>query len=229
MPRMDGRKTLLIDADDTLWENHAYFLRVFDDFLAAMAARGHAKDEASRVLREIEAHRTRTFGYGSINYARSLVLALQRLEGRVDPLLEARFRDAGVWIHDHPIELFPRVRETLLELRERHRLLLVTKGNPDEQARKVERSALAPLFESVEILLEKDVERYRDLVRRHSLDVRTTWMIGNSPRSDINPALKAGLRTVFIPHRTLWELEAETLADGVDLHLTRFRELTEHF
>ena len=29
-----------------------------------------------------------------------------------------------------------------------------------------------------------------------------TWMIGNSPKSDINPALEAGLNAVFVPHAT---------------------------
>ena len=37
----------------------------------------------------------------------------------------------------------------------------------------------------------------------------TTWMIGNSPKSDINPALAAGLNAVFIPHDFTWVLEHE--------------------
>jgi putative hydrolase of the HAD superfamily len=56
-------------------------------------------------------------------------------------------------------------------------------------------------------------------------------MIGNSPRSDINPALQAGLNAVFIPHEHTWRLEKEevTSADGRLLTLRAFGELRAHF
>jgi len=37
-------------------------------------------------------------------------------------------------------------------------------------------------------------------------------MIGNSPKSDINPALAAGLHAVFIFHKDTWVLEHAELA-----------------
>ena len=45
----------------------------------------------------------------------------------------------------------------------RHRLLLLTKGATDEQQRKIDASALAPHFEHVHIVAEKDVDTYREL------------------------------------------------------------------
>jgi putative hydrolase of the HAD superfamily len=59
-----------------------------------------------------------------------------------------------------------------------------------------------------------------------------SWMVGNSPRSDINPALAAGLNAVFIPHNDTWHMELEelnTLGEGQLLTLTRFTELRDHF
>ena len=58
-----------------------------------------------------------------------------------------------------------------------------------------------------------------------------TWMVGNSPRSDINPALVAGLNAVFIPYERTWELEIEEISDpqGRLIQLERFPELTNHF
>ena len=50
---------------------------------------------------------------------------------------------------------------------------------------------------------------YRSLAEERGFDMDRTWMIGNSPKSDINPALKAGLRAVFIPHPRTWGLEHE--------------------
>jgi putative hydrolase of the HAD superfamily len=56
-------------------------------------------------------------------------------------------------------------------------------------------------------------------------------MIGNSPKSDVNPALEAGLRAVFIPHAHTWTLEREDVreADGRLLTLQKFADLREHF
>ena len=101
----------------------------------------------------------------------------------------------------------PTVAETLGELATRHRLILVTKGNHAEQADKLARSGLASFFNAVEIVPEKDPETYRTIIARHELVPHSGWMIGNSPKSDINPALAAGLHAVFLFHKDTWALE----------------------
>jgi putative hydrolase of the HAD superfamily len=58
-------------------------------------------------------------------------------------------------------------------------------------------------------------------------------MIGNSPKSDINPALAAGLHAVFIAHDFTWVLEHEVVNPAPDgqhlLELNSFVELSDHF
>lgn len=220
---------LLVDADDTLWENCAYFMHAIQQFLSRMESRGHDRDEVHRRLLENEARRTRVHGYGSRNFARSLQEVLAAIEGEADADLAQEFEELGEWIHDHPIEVFPGVAETLRALGQRHELLLVTKGADVEQHGKVKRSGLADYFRAIEVLTEKHPEAFRDVLARHQLSVDATWMIGNSPRSDINPAQAVGLRTVFIPHHTTWEVEDVAFERQPDLQLTRFTELTLHF
>lgn len=120
--------------------------------------------------------------------------------------------------------------ETLEYLARRHCLYLVTKGDPDEQTRKIESSGLAKHFQEVEILSEKNPESYCKLLDRHAWDPTSTWMIGNSPRSDINPAISAGLRAVLIPHPHTWALEhEEPIQDPRLLLLEKFSDLRLHF
>ena len=137
----------------------------------------------------------------------------------------------GRRILDVELVLLPGVAETLIDLSRRHRLLLFTKGEPEEQRLKVRRSGLEDQFERVVVTKEKDVAGYRDLIRAHRIDVDRAWMVGNSPRSDIIPALEAGLHAVYIPHEHTWRLEqAEVPAqDGRLLTLTSFRQLRDHF
>jgi putative hydrolase of the HAD superfamily len=110
-------------------------------------------------------------------------------------------------ISEQDIELMPGVPETLAELGQRHRLILMTKGNQAEQADKLARSGLAAHFAAIEIVKEKDPATYREVIARHELAPHTSWMIGNSPKSDINPALAAGLHAIFLFHKDTWMLE----------------------
>jgi putative hydrolase of the HAD superfamily len=109
----------------------------------------------------------------------------------------------------------------------------MTKGNEAEQADKLSRSGLAPYFSAVEIVAEKDPYAYIEVMKRQSLPPRRGWMIGNSPKSDINPALAAGLNAVFLFHKDTWVLEhaeIDTAPKGQQLiELDSFAKLGELF
>jgi putative hydrolase of the HAD superfamily len=110
---------------------------------------------------------------------------------------------------------------------------MVTKGNITEQLGKAERSGLKEYFTAIEVVAEKDAGAYRAVVDKYGLIRNMTWMIGNSPKSDINPALDAGLHAVFVPHDNTWMLERDELrdhaADGRLLQVERFGDLRERF
>ena len=97
----------------------------------------------------------------------------------------------------------------------------------------MERSGLKEYFAAVEIVSEKDVPTYRSIISKYELLPDATWMIGNSPKSDINPALAAGLNAVFVPHGATWVLEHEEV-DAAEpprqlLVVEEFSELRTHF
>src|SRR5690242_3829579 len=102
-------------------------------------------------------------------------------------------------ILEQPVELIEGVADTLEYLSQRHDLTLFTKGDPEEQKLKVDRSGLGIYFGHTAIVKEKNAGAYRTLVSERRLATERTWMIGNSPKSDVNPALAAGLNAVFIP------------------------------
>ncbi len=220
---------LLIDGDDTLWENNIYFERAIAAFINFLAHSTLAPEEVRHVLDEIE----RTAGYGTMSFARSLEETYRRLvEREVRAEDVARVHAFADEIRRHPIELLPEVEETLAYLAPRHDLVLVTKGAADEQQMKIEASGLAPSFRQARIVAEKDVATYRHLRADLGLDGGRTWMIGNSPRSDINPALEAGMHAVYVPHPHTWRLEWQDLlpVEGQQLLLLeRFGELRQHF
>jgi putative hydrolase of the HAD superfamily len=227
-------QTLLIDADDTLWENNVYFERAIADFISFLNHRERSPAEIREILNEVERECILTHGYGLPSFTRSLVKTFERLSVEpITPALHETIHGFARTIAEQPVKMLPRVGETLEYLRGRHRLILVTKGNFPEQSGKVERSGVKHFFQKVEIVPEKNASTYENLTKQHGLTRERTWMIGNSPKSDINPALAAGLNSVFVPHDETWVLEHEELAEAKPparlLVLTSFQELAEHF
>jgi putative hydrolase of the HAD superfamily len=228
------RQTLLFDADDTLWENNIYFERAIAAFISYLDHRVHTREEVREHLNTCERATISQYGYGLQSFRRSLIACFEQLtDQEITPQVHQRIVSFAESIATQEIELLPGVHETLSDLKQRHRLLLVTKGDPAEQHNKLQRSGLAGFFAEVEVLPEKHEEAYKFLAGKHGCEAESTWMVGNSPRSDINPALAAGLNAVFIPHDFTWVLEHETIDRPAQsqrlLELASFVELTQHF
>lgn len=223
---------LIFDADDTLWENNIYFEAIVADYLALAERYGCPPERARARLIEVERERVGRFGYGISNFQASLELACRSLvepESPVDTttiagLCASLRRRAGTHLAE--------VATTLRSLAARHKVVLLTKGDGDDQMGKVARSGLRRHLHQVDIVPEKDETAYRDVLRRHGADPARTWMIGNSPKSDILPALAAGLGAVFVPHPATWALELAVLPPAQTpryLVLDRFRDLLDRF
>jgi putative hydrolase of the HAD superfamily len=227
-------QTLLIDADDTLWENNVYFERAIARFISFLNHHEFSPEQVREVLNDVERECIVKHGYGLHSFGHALVQTFERLSvNPVTPELHAQITSFAHSISDHPIELLPEVAQTLEYLCSRHHLILVTKGAIPEQSGKVERSGLKCHFAETEIVAEKNAASYESLIAKHRLSRDTTWMIGNSPKSDINPALAVGFNAVFVPHGDTWILEHEEVNPAPPnqrlLIVGRFAELREHF
>jgi putative hydrolase of the HAD superfamily len=231
--RMD-RPTLILDADDTLWENNVYYEQVTDAFAERMAREGFDRAEARETFVQIEHDRVPLFGYAPEEFVRSMVIAYRCLcerhgrRPRAD--VEAEVGALGRLVAEYPMVLLEGVAEALPRLGRHCRLILLTKGDPQTQQSKVDRSGLAAHFEAVHVVPEKGAEVLRDLLARHGLNPRRTWMVGNSPRSDINPALEVGIGAIFIPYAVPWTFDEVPVTDPSRVvTVQRFSDLLDLF
>lgn len=232
MGKIAGRQHLIFDADDTLWENNIYFEEAFDQFCAYLNHSSLTPDEIRGILDEIEIVNNQIHGYGAVNFGRNLSQCYLRLAERaVDEHHLAKVTAFAHEILSREVELMEGVAETLPFLAERHELTLFTKGETKEQNRKIDLSGLRPLFAHCAVVKEKNREAYLELARVRGFDAARTWMIGNSPKSDINPALDAGLRAVYVPHERTWTLERQEIRDDTErlVVLKNFSDLLEWF
>jgi putative hydrolase of the HAD superfamily len=226
------RQHLIIDADDTLWENNVYFERAFDEFVDFLAHSRMAAPDVRAVLDEIEDANAKIHGYGSHSFGRNLRQCYERLAERAIADRDlATVMGFAERILQQPMEVIDGVRETLEYLSARHELTLFTKGHPDEQTLKIDRSDLRGFFAHPAVVHEKDVAAYTSLAADRALLLERSWMVGNSPKSDINPALAAGMNAVFVPHAHTWVLERQEIRPGRGrlLVIEQFRDLRKHF
>jgi putative hydrolase of the HAD superfamily len=223
---------LIFDADDTLWENNVYFEDAFDRFCEFLNHSKLTPEQIRATLDEIEIVNNKIHGYGAKNFARNLAQCYRHLSERgIAEEDVRRVMSMAEEILDAPMELMPGVEETLARLGQVHELTMFTKGHPEEQHSKIDRSGLRAYFDHCEVVKEKNTAAYRVLAQARGFDMDRTWMIGNSPKSDINPALEAGLRAVFIPHPRTWSLEHEEVPDSHTrlIVIKNFAELGELF
>jgi putative hydrolase of the HAD superfamily len=227
------KPTLIVDADDTLWENNIYYEQCTATFVESMVAQGFGQEEAERTLDAVERERIPQ-AYAPEEFAHNLLIAYQRLcqshDRPVEDEVSAAVWEIGQAVIEYPIVLLDGVAETLARLSGPCRLLLLTKGDRENQESKLARSGLGHLFDGVHIVPEKDADVIRGLLAHYGLEPEQTWMVGNSPRSDINPALEAGIGAIYVPHPNTWKLEHEEIAEPEQvLVLNGFGELAALF
>ena len=225
-------QTLLIDADDTLWENNIYFEQATEGFIDYLDHSTLDREQVRAAIDEIEIANAAVHGYGSRSFAKNLIHCYQHLaEREIGEEDLATILGFGEMILAQEIRLIDGVEETLEQLASRHRLIMFTKGHEEEQQMKIDRSGIDTHFFEAVIVAEKNEQAYRAVSERLAFDPGMSWMVGNSPKSDINPARRAGMGAVFIPHDMTWRLEHQEIeqAEPPLLVLERFRQLVEYF
>jgi putative hydrolase of the HAD superfamily len=202
------------DADDTLWQNEEFYRlteRRFTALLADYAEPGHLSDR----LLEAERRNIKAYGFGIKGFTLSMIeTAIEVTEGRVPASVIRELVDAGRDLLNHPVEPLPHARSALEALSDQYRLILITKGDLFDQERKLAQSGLGELFTAVEIVSDKSAELYDRVFSRHGDGPGRSMMVGNSLKSDIVPALKAGCWGVYVPHSLTWALEQDETPAG---------------
>jgi putative hydrolase of the HAD superfamily len=199
--------TIAFDADDTLWHNERFF-RLTQDRFATLLADYSDRDSLHARLLAAERRNLGAYGFGIKGFVLSMIeTAIEVTDEKVPARVIRDLIAAGQEMLRHPIELLPHARAAVEALAPDFRLLLVTKGDLLDQERKLAQSGLGDLFDGVEIVSDKTPHVYAGIFARHGDGPAGAMMVGNSLRSDVVPAIRAGGWGVFVPHDLTWEIE----------------------
>jgi putative hydrolase of the HAD superfamily len=199
--------TVALDADDTLWHNESIFHLTQQKYLALLKDYGDEDHMMARLI-EVERKNLTLYGYGVKGFTLSMIeTAIDLTRGAVPAKIIQEIMDLGRAMLEHPVEPLPGVAETLAALHGKVRLVMITKGDLLNQEQKLARSGLGERFDAIEIVSEKDANTYRRIATRQGIAVESAVMIGNSLKSDVLPALEAGLWGIHIPYHITWAHE----------------------
>lgn len=210
---------VLFDFDDTLVETTVHFDRAKEEFARLMAGQDLGAPDLLDTLNRYDiAGVEARGGFYKECFPRALADTYRhycRRSGRpVRPEVETAAAELGWAVFRRPVHPLPGAEKLLRSMAGRFALLLVTRGEPALQKERLAASGLAGWFTAVHVLPAKEEADYRRIAGEHGLEPARSWMVGNSMRSDINPARRAGFRCIYVHHPRTWDYDMEEPVGG---------------
>jgi putative hydrolase of the HAD superfamily len=216
-----------LDADDTLWHNETIFERVHERY-RELLSRYHDATTVDRTLLATESRNLDLYGYGVKGFTLSAIeTAIELTAGKISADEIRTLLNLGRDMLDHPVELLEGVADTVASLADSHELVLITKGDLRDQQRKLTKSGLAPYFQRIEIVSEKDQATYAAVLARHHIEPAKFLMVGNSLKSDILPVLAIGGSGAHIPYHLQWVLDRTEQTPASSTRFVQLKSIRE--
>jgi putative hydrolase of the HAD superfamily len=208
------KQTLLFDLDDTLIHCNKYFHLIVDQFADEMTTwfgpYGISTQEILDKHTEIDIAGVQVVGFKSEHFPQSFVDTyhyFQALTGRpATASEETHLRKLGNSVYELELEPYPYMEETLELLAQAgHQLHLYTGGEFAIQQRKIEQMKLERWFgKRIYIRQHKNTQALEQILSEGGFNRSLTWMIGNSLRTDVMPALQCGIHSVYLKQEREW-------------------------
>lgn len=212
---MKQPQIIFFDLDDTLIHCNKYFDAVLDQFADLMETWFSSHKLTGSAVKqkqlEIDIAGVQLHGFTMDHFPVSLVetyryfSALLGREGSRQE--EDELLALGKSVYELQVEPYPAMVETLDRLEgEGHALYLYTGGVAAHQHKKIKSLQLERYFgDRIFVRQHKTEEALEEILTTGGFDRGRTWMIGNSIRTDVMPALKAGIHCIHIPAITEWQ------------------------
>lgn len=222
-----ARPYLALDADDTLWHNEPIYQATQKRFREVLFDY-HDSQWVEERLNQTEIRNLQHFGYGIKGFTLSMIeTAIELSEGRINATQIQMIVDMSREMLSHPVVLLDGVEDTIIELANQYQLMLLTKGDLLDQESKLTRSGLGGHFASIEVVSEKNVATYQDIMRRYAIQPDEFTMVGNSLKSDVLPVTQLGGCAIHIPYQTTWVHERVAESELQQVHYHRLEKLSE--
>lgn len=218
---MTNKQHIIFDLDDTLIDTSHVYWDARNEFTNLFSHQDIAESEVVDIFEKIDEQNMQLYGLSPERYGHSMREAFDYISmlHKVTPTLE---------VENTIKELASRVPKTIPELidgaidllqwsSERYRLSLLTRGIKDFQIKKIKNLKIDKYFKSIQVVEKKGVQEYQNFLQEIKAQPSDCWVIGDSIKSDINPAIKLGIDPIlylYTHHTYFWRQEYGALAEG---------------
>jgi putative hydrolase of the HAD superfamily len=234
-----NQQTLILDLDDTLCHCNKYFRKSRNEFTTLLLDFFPflSREEILEKQNEIDLKGIERFGFASSQYPKSLVLTYRYFCAQYRRKMEheeiEHVHRIGQKVFQTKVQPLPYMYETLDELlKDGHSLYLFTGGDRANQLRKIKQLGLDTyLKKRVYIYEHKNKQALQKVLHSIKPEKKSTWMIGNSLRTDIKPAIELGINAIHIPSEIEWSynvLDMEVEPSGTFAELESLKQLPEY-
>jgi len=223
---------VLVDFDDTLVDTAPRFLGARRTLFTRLAHLGF-DDARARVVHheQIDPRMMRRYGFGPNRLAHSFRETYRVLcedQGlAADEIILAELEAIGRAVAGTP-PLLGGALDALAELANRLPTVLYTQsGDPEYQLQCVRDAGVCEILgaERVRVCERKTADAFREAVNHFGIaEPALVWMVGNSVRSDVNPALTAGAHAILVDTPEPWEFDVVDPVSPDFVHVRSFPE-----
>lgn len=241
--------TLIFDYDDTL--GGVQFpdgtvhpgAAAYDDIIRRQRefaiTLGYDGDRFIELQHDIDLVLAKQHGFADkTRFAQSFVEAFKALREEVGltfplPNTEKAIFNLGMKVFtDYPYVALEGALEVLDKLCRYYRIAIVTKGEYEEQMKKLRESGCGAFADHIAVVSKKNDEEWNevlsDLGFETEEDAVESWAIGNSAKADVNPLLRRGFHGIEIAEKNKWTFEQAALdAPMVGRVATTISEITD--
>ena len=221
-----SKPVVFLDGDDTLWKTQELYDEAKQAFASLMTSIGIKEDNLIDQLDELDAQRVPLRGFSIQRFAESMLIMYARLSQRwglpLDPSVKREIHNIVNLVKRTP-KLYDDAIPFLEKLQHHVVLTLLSVGDPVEQRKKLDALHIRHFFDDIHIVSKKDEKLLTRLLQRLKVAPKESWMVGNSLRSDILPALSAGMNAILVERGT-WrydEVPKTAFSDAKYFYKTR--------
>lgn len=218
-------KAVFIDMDDTLLATTALYEVAKDKFKTYMAPYGITREELEAVYNQAERDNFKLHGYSRARFPASFEKTLKHFIPDATPEMVAEVRGYGEKVFETQAALLPGTEEAIELLTGKYPVYLVTQGDRSVQTARIAELPFGDKFSGVFIIAEKSKETFENIAEQLGYAPAEVVMIGDSLKSDVKPAVAAGLHAYWVEHHN-WKM-MENASHDVPAEAKRFPNLLD--
>ncbi len=212
----DLTRWIIFDADNTLWETEVIYDVARDEmceYLAAKSKTSKREIESFQKQRDAELHKA--YAYSASRFPRSFEDTCSHFLPAADPNEVRHVRRIAEAVFEKKAKMFAGVEQLLRSaFAASYRLGLLTAGEKWVQEKRIRDFHLRGIFRAIEVVDVKNEAAFSAFCRKYGVEPEQSWLVGDSLRSDIKPALAVGLNAIWVPNANWREAEHDDLPDN---------------